>query len=86
MKRILGIQLALLCMGGSLVYAAIAERSGQYSGSDYKKAGDYGMEVYNKTGQTIWYAIKNGDDSSGLFMSRSIAGNPSSKQYTIDID
>lgn len=87
MKRIVGMQLAVCCLAWSFGHAVIMQQSGVVkSGSEYKKAGDLGFEMYNQSGKQIWYALKNGRDFSELFTSRPIAGTPVPKQHTLDID
>lgn len=95
MNKIINI-LSLMCLVVPFAYGAksITERSGVFKDNialltspyRYSKAGDFGLEISNETGKPLWYAIKNGDDFSDLFMSRPIVGKAVPKQYTIDIN
>ncbi|MBA3751207.1 hypothetical protein H0X06_00180 [Candidatus Dependentiae bacterium] len=86
MKKMISMHIALCLMASSMVHAAITERTGSHKKSyEYSKAGDFGIEIYNKSGKQIWYAIQNGNESSSLFTSRPISGTSVAKYYTADL-
>ncbi len=86
MKKLMSMLVVLCLMAGSMVHAAITERMGtQKNTYEYSKPGDLGIEIYNKTGKQIWYAIQNGNEYSPLFTSRPISGTAVAKYYTADL-